>query len=289
MLKTLLLLFTCLRALNLTASEIPFPSEDVLSILSKTPNEIILFARTKEIELFKFYDPIPSESKDTATIFLSLIPEVKYSDFKNVNDLFSGNVLGIYFSKHSSLVELQSDTILFSEFADRWTIIHEFAHALIDKKRLEEEKKDERSAMENIRNAKEDYEEIMSAYRSLGFFPSTGHVRRALSSIQTWCELMINFMYTYELEEVRIEKFIQDIFTQKPEYKLDANTFKRSFWYVGKNCQTAISKMNHSIEVLAFFESIIPKKMELELRSEIDAYKMRLLLHKNYIDELCVQ
>lgn len=277
-----------LISLPVSAQFIAFPEAEVRSILLMTPGQIKQFAHKKEIELFKFSDPIPSQSKDIAHAFLANLPEVDQDLFGPYKEIFTGSTLGVYFSKHNSSIDLESDTILFSSEADRWTIAHEMGHALIDKNRPLQMKKDEGADIERLRNAKEDYEEIMNLYRNLGFFPGQSYMQRALQSIQVWTSLMLDMLYTYELEEVRIEKYLIGLYENEPELKLDSHTYKRSFWYIGKNCTSAKDKVNLAIEVLEYFSSIVPVEFKDAHRSELLKHKKILDQHRKVIGELCL-
>ena len=185
------------------------------------------------------------------------------------------------------LTHLLHVIIIFSDQADKWTILHEFAHALIDQDRSVEMKKDEAKEIEKIRNAKEDYEEVMAIYRSLGFFPSKEHVMRAYNSLKSWCELMINFLYNYELEEIRIEKFLQSVYLEKPLVSLNSNSYRDSFWYIRKNCHSARQKMNHAKEVLEYFLSISPESIKNELMFNVSGYMQLLSSHEKVINLYC--
>lgn len=253
-----------------------------------TPEQIKQFAYKKEIELFKFTDPVLSQSKDIAHGFLATLPEANQELFKPFQEIFTGSTLGVYFSKHNSSIDLESDTILFSSEADRWTIAHEMGHALIDKNRPLEMKRDEGADIERLRNAKEDYEEVMSLYRNLGFFPSQGYMQRALHSIQTWTSLMLNMLYTYELEEVRIERYLISLYETEPGLKLDSHTYKRSFWYIGKNCTSAKAKVDLSLEVLEYFYSIVSEDFKEAYKDEFLKHRKFLNQHSKTISEICL-
>lgn len=266
---------------------VAFPKEEVREILLMNTDEIRAFAAQKDIELFKFTDPIPSESKDVAQQLLASLPEVDQSAFRPYKDLFDGSTLGVYFSKYNSTLNLSKDTILFSDQADRWTIAHEMGHALIDKNRADEVKKDETATLEKIRNAKEDYEEVMSLYRNLGFFPSTSYMVTAFHSIEVWTTLLLDSLYTYELEEVRIERYLIGLYEKEPNLKLDSHTYKRSFWYIKKNCTSANMKLNISREILEYFHSIVTDVFRDQFSKEFSKNRERLNKHEKIIQELC--
>jgi hypothetical protein len=285
--KVLFFLIILLATSGLQAALIDFPAQEVERILSKSPEEIIQTARDRSIEIYKFKDPIPTESKDVATPFLNQLENIDQSRFVYFNDLFDGSTLGVYFSKHTNGTDLTSDTILFSDQADRWTIAHEFAHAFIDKKRPSLQKRNEAEDIEKLRNAKEDYEEILSLYRNNGHFPSWDYEKRALESLSIWTELLLNSLYTYEIEEVRIETFMQKLYREKPHYQLDDHTYKRSFWYINKNCTSALNKLNHSVEVFNYLKGIVEKSFLDQNEENFKKIDEQLKAHAGVIGQFC--
>lgn len=280
------ILFTMTSAVK--SEVIPFPQTDISSLLIMNSAEMGQFIKSKNIDIFKFVDPFPSLSKDIPHDFIASLAFVDRSRFEQYSDLFNGDILGIYFSHYNPTVNIERDTVLLSDKADRWTIAHEMAHALIDQKRPTNQKKNEHEDLERLINAKEDYEESMSLYHNFGGFPSDGHMRRAFDSIKVWTTTIVEFMYTYELEEVRIERYLESLYETKPELKLDAYTYQRSFWYSKKNCTQAINKFNNAKEVVDYFSTIISDKHKVLMKNEIDEQKTLMEIHGKFIADLCL-
>lgn len=249
---------------------IPIPGHDIESLLRMNNEELSKFYATKNIDVYKFVDPMDSESKDIPQDYLSSLKLVERWRFDQYGDLFDGNVLGFYFSRHNSTVKIDQDTIVLSDKADRWTIAHETAHALIDQKRAENQKRNEQVALEKLLNAKEDYEESMSLYRNFGFFLTEDRMIRAFDSIKVWTTLMVEFIDNYELEEVRIENYLKSLYETQPELKLDPHTYKRSFWYAGRNCATATAKFENAREVVIYFSTLLNNQQKELLKERID-------------------
>jgi len=288
MLKNITFVLLFLLSFSIKAEFIAFPEKEVESILTMNADEIIAFSNKNKIDLLKFIDPIKSESKDTATEFLSKLPLVNQQKYSMYPDLFDGSTLGVFFSLSTAQLNLESDVIIFSSEADRWTIAHEFSHALIDKKRSLDQKRDELQSLDQIRNAIEDYEEVMSLYRLFGKFPEKQYILRAIFSLEVWSHLISSFLNTYELEEVRIEKFMQKLFENHPNYKLDNHTYKRSFWYVKKNCDRSNQKMAHAFSVLEYLNSLIPNIYKKEMQVHIERVSDNLMEHQKNIKSVCI-
>lgn len=269
------------------AQLITFPKAELSELLLLDELELKSFFVKKEVDVFKFIDPYESDSSDIPHRFLDSLTLVNQSHFSQYKDLFKGDTLGVYFSHHNPTVQIERDTIILSNQADRWTIAHEMGHALIDKKRPLESKRNEASDLEELRNAKEDYEEMMSLYRMFGLFPSAEHIERALSSIEKWTTLLVNFLYMYELEEVRIEQHLQKMYREHPELKLDASSYKRSFWYANVNCTSAHGKYKNAVEVVDYFFTILDKENQEKYQKRIEEQQVFLKGHNRQLNELC--
>lgn len=267
--KIAFLLFLFAIAPMAQARLIPIPGKDIDALLRMNKKQLSEFYVKKNIDVYKFVDPMDSESKDIPQDYLSSLKLVERWRFDQYRDLFDGNVLGFYFSRHNSTVNIDQDTIVLSDKADRWTIAHETAHALIDQKRAENQKRNEQEALEKLINAKEDYEESMSLYRNFGFFLTEDRMIRAFDSIKVWTTLMVEFIDNYELEEVRIENHLKSLYETQPELKLDSHTYKRSFWYAERNCAAAVAKFENAREVVIYFSSLLNNQQKELMKERI--------------------
>lgn len=190
----------------------------LLAFLQMTSVEQVQYIRSQNLDLYQ--DEIPKE----------------FSRY------FDEGTLGLYLSPHNASFGVERGTLLIRRDAGIWTLTHELAHALVD---LERTDTSESSTYEDLTNAKEDYEEGMATYRNLGFFPSD---KRIYESMKTWTGLQMNLLFQFELEEVKIEKTLQEIFEEQPGL-LPVASFQSSHWYVDKNCTKALALARHVNEV----------------------------------------
>lgn len=89
------------------------------------------------------------------------------------------------------------------------------------------------------------------------------------------------------LSEVRIEKYLIGLYENEPGLKLDSHTYKRSFWYIGKNCTSAKDKVNLSLEVLEYFYSIVSVEFKVAHWSDFLKHKKILDQHRDNLKKLC--
>lgn len=99
---------------------------------------------------------------------------------------------------------------------------------------------------------------------------------------------MLNMLYTYELEEVRIERYLISLYETEPGLKLDSHTYKRSFWYIGKNCTSAKAKVDLSLGVLEYFYSIVSEDFKEAYKDEFLKHRKFLNQHSKTISEICL-
>lgn len=196
----------------------------LLAFLHMTSTEQIQYIKSQNLDLYQ--DEVPGQFR-------------KY---------FDEGTLGLYLSPRNDSFGVERGTLIMRKDAGIWTLTHEFAHALIDQKRTDTS---ESTTFEDLTNAKEDYEEGMATYRNLGFFPSE---KRIYDSMRTWTGIQMDLLYHFELEEVKIEKTLQEIYEEEPELLPDTS-YQSSHWYVNKSCEKALLIARHVNEVNEYVTS----------------------------------
>ena len=214
-----------------------YPQDEIENFLQLGPKDMINFIRTQEIDLFKFETDAMADSEKESQDFLRDLRLVNKNDFNHISDLFDGGTLGVFFSHHNSYYRVKKDTLILSSEADMWTIAHEVSHALIDKNRHRNKIVREDHSFELLSNAKDDYEEAMSMYKTFGKFLSTARAEETFETIKIWTTLTTELLYTYELEEVKIERALRNLFENKRSHKLIKSSYERSPLYSKSNCQ----------------------------------------------------
>lgn len=167
---------------------------------------------------------------------------------KQFRAYFDEGTLGLYLSPRNISYGVERGTLIMRKNAGIWTLTHELAHALIDQTRTETS---ESATFEDLTNAKEDYEEGMATYRNLGFFPSE---KRIYDSMKTWTGIQMDLLHHFELEEVKIEKTLQEIYEEESEL-LPKASYQSSHWYVNKSCEKALLIARHVNEVNEYVTS----------------------------------
>lgn len=264
-----------------------YPQNEIKNFLQLSSKEKFQFIKNYDIEMFK-YDTGGMPAQDSsAQEFLTNVPFVDKSRFTQFKDIFDTSVLGVFFSKHNSAYGVEKDTLLLSIEADTWTIAHELSHGLIDKNRHKDKVVKEELSFQMLADAMEDYEESMRTYRNLGFFPSERNVKLAFESIKVWTTMQVELLYAFELEEVKIERALRKMYESQKSLELNKETYDRSNWYIGKNCHSAIMKIDHAKEVLDYYRSLISAESTEKYKESILAHDKYLSTHQQTIHNFC--
>lgn len=263
-------------SLAVNAQDSFYPKKDIENFLILNPEKMHNFVNGLDIEIYKFETDGTPDDSILVTEFLHDIPLVNKKKFSKFKDLFDGNTLGVFFSRHNSYYDLTKDTLLLSSEADMWTIAHELSHALIDKERHRHGVVVEELSFSMLDNAKEDYEELMNMYRNFGVFLNDHYLERAFDSIEVWTKLTIELLDVYELEEVKIERALRGMYESNKHKALSKSSYDRSPWYSKRNCQVAIDKSQNAQDVVEYFESILDKDSRVFIQEKLDKHKSYL-------------
>lgn len=264
-----------------------FPQQKIESfLLLKTP-AMVDYVRSLDIELFKFETDGTSDTDKISEDFLAATPKMDMDAFKRFSDLFEGDNLGVYLSRHNVLNNVKKDTLLLSSEADLWTIAHELSHALIDRHRHEEGNQVSVSNLNQLMNANEDYEEAMGLYRQFGKFLSLDYAVRAFEAMKASTGILIELLYAYELEEVKIERALISIYESKKSSGLSKRAYETSLWYSKRSCQKAMDKALHAKEIIEYFESILDSQMKKQIDQKLQEHRARVSAQYGHIVKYC--
>lgn len=286
--KFTIFLISVLTSFSVFAQSDFYPQKDIESFLKLNSNQMRNYVLSLDIELYKFETGGPPDSDIVASDFLAQVPLVKKSDFNRFKDLFSGDVLGVFFSRHNSYYNVKKDTMLLSSEADTWTLAHELSHALIDQNRHKNGVVLEEKSFTDLANAKEDYEEAMSMYRNFGRFLSPERAQAAFISTKVWTKILIELLYAFELEEVKIERALRAMHESNPSGALRKYSYDRSPWYSQRNCQSAVTKSQYAKEVIEYFESILDSESKKLIDQDVQEYKKFVTYEASAIAEYCL-
>lgn len=219
-----------------------------------------------------------------ANAFMVLIPEAPSEKFKQfIFGFKEEGTLGLYLPSHNHSFNLMKGTILVSNQAGPWTVAHELAHALLDKSRG---KQDESKTIEDLGNAKEDYEEAMSLYNQLGFFPSEVHAARAFESMVNWSTIQLLLLKQFELEEVFIERTLRTIYEEE-RLPVLASDYDHAKEYLDKNCARAQVISDHLVEVFYHLTPKLGESVKSKLGLKVKAHETFLLEGQSEIKHYC--
>ncbi len=259
-----------------------FPHQAIASFLQMSPADKFKTIQNADIEVYKFITESPVTSDAYAAQLLELVPEVQSDQFRQFRSTMKSDVLGFFLSHKIPEYEVEKDTLLLSHEADTWTLAHELSHALIDKER------ENTLNFARLGDAKEDYEESMRSYRMNGKFLSDNHVRSTFSAIKTWTTMQIEILYVFDLEEVKIERALGHFYRNNPEMNLNKETYARSNWYMKRNCDSAVNKAQLAVEVVDYFETLVPQNLIAEINKELSTLKSDLKTHNKSINDYCL-
>lgn len=264
-----------------------YPETKIITFLQSSALEKLNFIQKQNIAVYKFETGGAPASDSASENFLTLIPDVDRSRFTRFKDLFDTSVLGVFFSRHNSAYGVSEDTLLLSSEADMWTLAHELSHALIDKHRHRNGVVLEELSFSKLADAKEDYEESMRMYHNLGKFPDDAYALRVFESIKVWTTMQVELLYAFELEEVKIERALGNMYRIDSALGLSKATYDRSAWYIDSNCSTAIQKMNLTKDVLDYFKSLVSQEMKQKNYAAIEEHSVFLSENQNTILSYC--
>lgn len=258
-----------------------FPYQAISTFLTQSPVEKFKSFQNADIEVYKYITDGSPTTDSSAAQLLSLVPEVQSNQFRQFRSTMKSDVLGFFLSHKVPEYEVEKDTLLLSHEADTWTMAHELSHALIDRER------ENTLNFARLGDAKEDYEESMRSYRMNGKFLSDNHVRSTFAAIKTWTTMQIEILYVFDLEEVKIERALGHFYSNNPEFNLNKETYARSAWYMKRNCDSAINKAQLAVEVVDYFETLVPQNLITEIKKELNTLKSDLKSHNKSINDYC--
>jgi len=165
------------------------------------------------------------------------------------------SILGKYISPYGFEAQVKHPQIILSNYNDKWTMIHEFVHFLLDQKRHLENKNNDSEIFENHRNAREDYIEESSRG-----FPSK---EQQIASFTNYFNLEIKVLKLLSLEEISIESLLLELFQQNQIEGLTNHQARTAANYLKSNTNRASAQLE-SFERIASDLKIGANQSELQ-------------------------
>lgn len=199
----------------------------ILPMLQMSMKEKIGYIQSFNVEVYRVKDP------EAETITLSFLPYASKEKFSSkFLKLFEEGVIGLYMTPTNLMYRVQEPTILLSEGADDWTVIHEFSHYLFDRARLMQDATQESEFVLRSQDSQEDFFEAKEVFNMFNGFRDEQHKKHLINSFVSYAKMQMLFVKTCEYEETTIEKFIRAIYTiHKPQGFLEEH-FERSTRYI---------------------------------------------------------
>ena len=280
-----LLILSCLFFSTYTHAEYHFsyyPQKQITEFLLQSPAEKLDTIKKADIEIFKYFTKGEPTKDVEASQLLELISVVPDDQFRQFRSSMKTDVLGMFLSHKIPEYEVIKDTLLLSHEADTWTLAHELSHALIDQQRPNT------LNFSRLADAKEDYEESMRSFRMNGKFISDTQVRSTFEAIKTWTRMQIDILYIFELEEVKIERALGELYLHNPLMRLNKETYDRSGWYIKRNCDLAVNKAKMTKDVMEYFETLVPDHLVSEMKPQLDTLSDYLKSNYDQISSYCL-
>lgn len=210
--------------------------------------EKIKYIQSFGIDVMRVQDP----SKDP--VRLAFLPEANAQStprlLKYLKE-FEDNAVGLFLTSENLSYGVAKPTILVVESADDWTLIHEFTHFLFERARLIKKPIDEARAVNNMSDAKEDFYDSWDTFRGLGKYRDPQHKVQTLNTFLAFSSAQQQFLMTFELEEIVIEKLIRGFYVRHKLVNVSPAEFERSTRYMQRNADKALANlraMNNSCE-----------------------------------------
>lgn len=199
----------------------------ILPMLEMSMKEKIAYIQSFNVDVYRVADP---EAEVVTLAFLPYAPKEKIS--AKFLKLFEEGVIGLYMTPTNSMYRVQSPTILLSEGADHWTVIHEFSHFLFDRARMMYDSTRESVFVLKSEDAQEDFFEAKEVFKMFDGFRDEQHKEHLVHSFILYAKMQILFVRSCEYEETTIEKFIRTLYEVKKPVGFEDTHFERSTRYI---------------------------------------------------------
>lgn len=218
------------------------------------------------------------------TPLLSFLPDIEdQSQLQRYQEMFQKNVSGLFLTENASFNEIKKPTLIFIDYANDWTIAHEFSHYLLDRARLSSYTEDESHALNSLQDAKEDYFENRSSLLAEGKFRNDNHKRALINSFITFSERQQQILLTFDMEEVAVEMLLRSIYLKNQDIGLDTESFNRSSEYIQRTGSKSLKLMNVLLDLCTETKAHLSPPQDQDLMTSLETTCSTAAKYKNQL------